>query len=49
MKAKKNFLEYIKKVKNIITPLEIPDNGLSDIQSQIEYAELIVPVVGIAL
>jgi len=46
MKAKKNFLEYIKKVKNIITPLEIPDNGLSDIQSQIEYAELIVPVVG---
>ena len=46
MKAKKNFLEYIKEVKNIITPLEIPDNGLSDIQSQIEYAELIVPVVG---
>lgn len=46
MKAKKNFLEYIKEVKNIITPLEIPDNGLSDIQSQIEHAELIVPVVG---
>lgn len=46
MKAKKDFLEYIKEVKNIITPLEIPDNGLSDIQSQIEHAELIVPVVG---
>lgn len=46
MKAKKDFLEYINEVKNIITPLEIPDNGLSDIQSQIEHAELIAPVVG---
>lgn len=46
MKAKKDFLEYIKEVKNIISPLEIPDNGLSDIQGQIEHVELIVPVVG---
>ncbi len=46
MNSKKQFLDYIGEVKNIITPLEISDNKLSEIQGNITDAELIVPVVG---
>ena len=46
MNSKKQFLDYIGKVKNIISPLEISDNKLSEIQGNITDAELIVPVVG---
>ena len=46
MNSKKQFLDYIGEVKNIISPLEISDNKLSEIQGNITGAELIVPVVG---
>lgn len=46
MNSKKQFLDYIDEVKNIISPLEISDNKLSEIQGNITDAELIVPVVG---
>ncbi|MEY1581275.1 hypothetical protein AB7Z98_20700 [Providencia manganoxydans] len=46
MKTQENFLDYIKDVNDIILPLEMLDNGLSQIQTQIEQAELIIPVVG---
>ncbi|HHX2510195.1 TPA: dynamin family protein [Neisseria subflava] len=46
MNSKKQFLDYIGEVKNIISPLEISDNKLSEIQGSITDAELIVPVVG---
>lgn len=46
MNSKKQFLDYIGEVKNIISPLEISDNKLSEIQENITDAELIVPVVG---
>ena len=46
MNSKKQFLDYIGEVKNIISPLEISDNKLSEIQGNITDAELIVPVVG---
>lgn len=46
MKTQEIFLDYIKDVNDIILPLEILDNGLSQIQTQIEQAELIIPVVG---
>ena len=46
MNSKKQFLDYIGEVKNIISPLEISDNKLSEIQRNITDAELIVPVVG---
>lgn len=46
MNSKKQFLDYICEVKNIISPLEISDNKLSEIQENITDAELIVPVVG---
>ncbi|UTG73529.1 dynamin family protein [Neisseria subflava] len=46
MNSKKQFLDYIGEVKNIISPLEISDNKLSEIQGNIMGAELIVPVVG---
>ena len=32
MNSKKQFLDYIGEVKNIISPLEISDNKLSEIQ-----------------
>lgn len=46
MNSKKQFLDYIGEVKNIISTLEISDNKLSEIQRNITDAELIVPVVG---
>ena len=46
MNSKQQFLDYIGEVKNIISPLEISDNKLSEIQGNITGAELIVPVVG---
>lgn len=46
MNSKQQFLDYIGEVKNIISPLEISDNKLSEIQGNITDAELIVPVVG---
>lgn len=46
MNSKKQFLDYIGEVKNIISPLEISDNKLLEIQGNITGAELIVPVVG---
>ena len=46
MNSKKQFLDYIGEVKNIISTLEISDNKLSEIQGNITGAELIVPVVG---
>ena len=46
MNTQKQFLDYIKSVQNIITPLEISNNKLSKIKQDIEQAELIVPVVG---
>ena len=46
MNSKQQFLDYIGEVKNIISPLEISDNKLSEIQENITDAELIVPVVG---
>lgn len=46
MNSKKQFLDYIGEVKNIISHLEISDNKLSEIQGNITGAELIVPVVG---
>lgn len=46
MNSKKQFLDYIDEVKNTISPLEISDNKLSEIQGNITDAELIVPVVG---
>lgn len=46
MNSKKQFLDYIGEVKNIISTLEISDNKLSEIQRNITDAELVVPVVG---
>lgn len=46
MHIQTKFLEYIKAVNHIITPLDISDNQLAQIQHNIEQAELIVPVVG---
>ena len=46
MNIKKQFLDYINEVKSIISPLCISDNKLSEIQTSIQNAELIVPVVG---
>lgn len=46
MNTQKQFLDYIKSVQNIIAPLDISDNKLSQIAQNIEQAELIVPVVG---
>ncbi|WP_272582924.1 dynamin family protein [Providencia sp. PROV261] len=46
MKTQDKFLNYIQEVNNLILPLDISDNGLSQIQTQIEQAELIIPVVG---
>lgn len=46
MKARQNFLKYIREANNILSPLDIPDNGLSQLKKDIEQAELIVPVVG---
>lgn len=46
MNTQAKFLDYIKNVQSIITPLGISDNKLSQIAQNIKQAELIVPVVG---
>ena len=46
LNSQTQFLNYLRETQSIIAPLAIPDDGLSDLQSDIEQTELIVPVVG---
>ena len=46
LQVQKKFIEYIREVNRIIKPLDVSNNGVDNIQTSIEQAELIVPVVG---
>lgn len=46
MQTRQNFLNYIEAAQTAIRPVDIPENGLSQLHTAIEEAELIIPVVG---
>ncbi|MDO4223051.1 MAG: dynamin family protein [Acinetobacter sp.] len=46
MHAQNQFLSYIREAKNIIQPIDITSDRLDQLETEIQHAELIVPVVG---